>query len=129
MVLGRGKSPSSEEYLFGEHISCVCSVAVLSSSVTNIMLQCPAGGGSERRVCKTYLDTIMCKERLCICFCSQLKAGGFAPVLIFPHQQSKRSLLAVVVAFTEQFCQMKETLTNRSCNLKEKIKNECRACE
>lgn len=60
---------------------------------------------------KTYLDTIMCKERLCICFCGQLKARGFAPVLIFPHQKSKCSLLTVVVAFTEQFCHMKETQT------------------
>lgn len=63
--------------------------------------------------CKTYLDTIMCKERLCICFCGQLKACGFAPVLIFPHQQSKCSLLTVVVAFTKQFCHMKETQTKK----------------
>lgn len=104
-----GKSPLSEEYLLGEYVLWGSSVAVLSSSVYNIMLKGPGGRGGEGTVCKTYLDTIMCKERLCICLCSQLKAGDFAPVLIFPHQQSKRSLLTVVVAFAKQICQMKET--------------------
>jgi len=103
-----GATEREESHLWRMYISWGCLVGALSFSVSNIMLKGPGGRGGEGTVCKTYLDTVMCKERLCICFCSQLKAGGFAPVLIFPHQQHKRSLLTVVITFTEQFCQMKE---------------------
>lgn len=85
VALGRGQSPLADKRLLGGYITRALSVAVLSSSESSIMLKGPGGRGGEGRVCYTYLDTVMCKERLCIRFCRQLKAGGFAPVLTFPH--------------------------------------------
>lgn len=105
LLLGGEESPFSKRMV----LRGILSLGLFSSCAVPSCVPLKALGA-----CKTYLDTIMCKERLSICFCGQLKACGFAPVLIFPHQQSKCSLLTVVVAFTKQFCHMKETETKKN---------------